>query len=66
MPACPDCGSAFTRRIPRTPMMRLLLIGQHILCSHCGERSLVLFPKLVRATNERPIRRLPQQRRQVY
>lgn len=66
MHTCPDCGSTFTRRIPRTPVMRLLPIGQHILCSHCGERSLILFPQLVRARTEQPIVRLPQQRRSVY
>ena len=64
MSNCPDCGSSFTRRIPRTPMMRLLLIGQHILCSHCGERSLVLFPRKVADAAGRAIVRTPQQRRQ--
>ncbi|MDB5963398.1 MAG: hypothetical protein JWP59_4692 [Massilia sp.] len=66
MSQCPDCGSTFTRRIPRTPMMRLLPFAQHILCSHCGERSLILFPQLVRARAERQIVRKPQARRQVY
>ncbi len=66
MPNCPDCGSTFTRRIPRTPMMRLLLIGKHILCSHCGERSLILFPNFSRARSERPIVRPPQQYRKGY
>lgn len=66
MPHCPDCGSTFTRRIPRTPIMRLLLIGQHILCSHCGERSLILFPNLSRPKVERPVKRPATQRRQEY
>lgn len=62
---CPDCGSTFTRRIPRTPVMRLLPIGRRILCSHCGERSLILFPRTPRVMVEKPIVRTPQQRRQV-
>lgn len=66
MHTCPDCGSTFTRRIARTPLMRLLSIGQHILCSHCGERSLILFPNLVKQREEKPIVRQSQQRRQVY
>lgn len=66
MHTCPDCGSTFTRRIPRTPLMRLLSIGQHILCNHCGERSLILFPQLAREQPEKPIVRPPQQRRQAY
>jgi hypothetical protein len=45
--------------------MRLLPIGQHILCSHCGERSLILFPQLARPRTEKAIVREPQQRRQV-
>ncbi len=47
-------------------MMRLLLIGKHILCSHCGERSLILFPNFSRARSERPIVRPPQQHRKGY
>lgn len=66
MPNCPDCGSSFTRRIPRTVLMRLIPTSSHILCNHCGERSLVLFPQLTRATVERPIVRPAQQRRNVY
>ncbi len=66
MPNCPDCGSTFTRRIPRTPMMRLLMIGKHILCSHCGERSLILFPNMTKNRAERPIVREPMQSRKVY
>lgn len=38
---CPSCGSTFTRRIPRTTLMRLTFVSKHILCSHCGERSLI-------------------------
>lgn len=66
MPNCPDCGSTFTRRIARTRLMRLLPFGQHILCSHCGERSLILLPRLARVTIERSILRAPQRRRKVY
>jgi DNA-directed RNA polymerase subunit RPC12/RpoP len=62
---CPDCGSSFTRRIPRTPLMRLLPTASHILCNHCGERSLVLFPQLARVKAERPIVRPAQHRRSV-
>lgn len=67
MHTCPDCGSNFTRRIPRTPLMRLLHIGQHILCSHCGERNWVVFPQQASAREEQPIvRDMQQQRRKVY
>lgn len=45
MTSCPECGSTYVRRIARTPLMRLLWSSQHILCSDCGERSL-LFPML--------------------
>jgi DNA-directed RNA polymerase subunit RPC12/RpoP len=45
MASCPECGSTYVRRIARTPLMRLLWSSEHILCSDCGERSLV-FPKL--------------------
>lgn len=45
MPSCPECGSTYIRRIARTPLMRILWSSEHILCSDCGERSLV-FPKL--------------------
>lgn len=55
MPNCPDCGSTVTRRIPRTALMRLILIGQHILCRDCGERSLILFPRLARTLVPRPV-----------
>lgn len=46
MASCPECGSSYVRRIPRTPLMRILWSSQHILCSDCGERS-VVFPKLM-------------------
>lgn len=42
MVSCPECGSTYVRRIARTPLMRLLWNSKHILCSDCGERSLVL------------------------
>ena len=45
MSSCPECGSTYVRRIARTPLMRILWSSEHILCSDCGERSLV-FPKL--------------------
>jgi predicted RNA-binding Zn-ribbon protein involved in translation (DUF1610 family) len=45
MAPCPECGSTYVRRISRTPLMRILWKSEHILCSDCGERSLV-FPKL--------------------
>lgn len=45
MVSCPECGSTYVRRIARTPLMRLLWSSKYILCSDCGERSLVL-PKL--------------------
>jgi len=45
MSSCPECGSSYVRRIARTPLMRVLWSSEHILCSDCGERSLV-FPKL--------------------
>ena len=66
MHSCPDCGSTFTRRIARTPLMRLLSIGQYILCSNCGERSLILFPNLVKQREEKPIVRQAKQGRKVY
>ena len=47
MASCPECGSTYVRRIPRTPLMRILWSSKHILCGDCGERSLV-FPKLAR------------------
>lgn len=58
---CPDCGSNVTRRIPRTALMRLLWIGQRILCRDCGERSLILFPKRARGGIGRPVVRVLQQ-----
>lgn len=42
MVSCPECGSTYVRRIARTPLMRLLWNSKYILCSDCGERSLVL------------------------
>jgi hypothetical protein len=47
MASCPECGSSYVRRIPRTPLMRILWSSKHILCSDCGERSLV-FPELMK------------------
>ena len=64
MPICPDCSSAFTRRIPRTGLMRLLPFSKHILCSHCGERSLILLQRRAPLAAERRIVRQPMQRRQ--
>jgi predicted RNA-binding Zn-ribbon protein involved in translation (DUF1610 family) len=57
MPSCPECGSTYIRRIPRTPLMRILWSSEHILCSDCGERSLV-FPRLRKfgAKSRTPIR----------
>ena len=46
MASCPEYGSSYVRRIPRTPLMRILWSSKHILCSDCGERS-VVFPKLM-------------------
>lgn len=66
MHTCPDCGSTFTRRIPRTFLMRLLPMSTHILCNHCGERSLLLFPQLARARVERAVVRPALRRRSVY
>ena len=45
MEKCPDCGSEVTRRIPRAWWMRLFFPSSvRILCSQCGERSLLLRP----------------------
>jgi predicted RNA-binding Zn-ribbon protein involved in translation (DUF1610 family) len=42
MEKCPDCGSEFTRRIPRAWWMRLLFPNSiRIHCSQCGETSLL-------------------------
>lgn len=48
MSYCPACGSDFTRRIARSPVMRLIYASRHILCSDCGQRSLILFPALAK------------------
>jgi DNA-directed RNA polymerase subunit RPC12/RpoP len=59
MNACPECGSQYTRRIPRTLFQRVVLVNsRRILCSNCGERSLVLWPGFFQRT-ERPIVRDP-------
>lgn len=61
MAYCPQCGSDFTRRIARSPMMRLIFTSKHILCSHCGARSLILFPALTRRPQAVAIQRnLPE------
>lgn len=51
--SCPPCGSTFVRRIPRTFMMRIGFVREHILCTNCGERSLI-FP-WVKQNPEKPI-----------
>lgn len=66
MEACPDCGSHFTRRIPRSLFQRVVLVNsKHILCSNCGERSLILWPGVFKRV-ERKIVRAPAARRRVY
>jgi DNA-directed RNA polymerase subunit RPC12/RpoP len=52
MASCPECGSTYVRRIARTPLMRILWSSEHILCSDCGERSLV-FPRLRKLVAQR-------------
>ena len=52
MASCPECGSSYVRRIARTPLMRILWKSEHILCSDCGERSLV-FRKLGKRAAQR-------------
>jgi len=66
MSYCPECGSDFTRRIARSPMMRLIFTSKHILCSDCGERSLILFPALARRPEAAPVQRLVAEHRKVY
>jgi|PersoiStandDraft_1058852.scaffolds.fasta_scaffold88295_2 predicted RNA-binding Zn-ribbon protein involved in translation (DUF1610 family) len=66
MSYCPECGSDFTRRIARSPMMRLIFTSQHILCSNCGERSLILFPALSRRPDPVAIQRTLNEKRKVY
>ena len=66
MSYCPECGSDFTRRIARSPMMRLIFTSKHILCSDCGERSLILFPALARRPDVVPVQRLVAENRKVY
>ena len=62
MAPCPECGSTCVRRIARTPLMRLLWGSEYILCSDCGERSLI-FPKLKKfAANKLADRKLPLRR----
>ncbi|MDL2357582.1 MAG: hypothetical protein QFF03_20195 [Pseudomonadota bacterium] len=63
MDICPDCGSDFTRRIPRAWWMRLLSThSRHILCSRCGQRSLLL--RQAAANGERALlRHVPPARR---
>jgi hypothetical protein len=51
MASCPECGSSYVRRIPRTPLMRILWSSKHILCSDCGERSIV-FPELMKVAEK--------------
>ena len=63
MPSCPECGSTYVRRVARTPSMRLLWGSELLLCSDCGERSLV-FPKLRKFVARHPklhefVKRLP-------
>ncbi|WP_426194968.1 hypothetical protein [Massilia sp. DWR3-1-1] len=57
MAYCPDCGSDFTRRIARSPAMRLIFTSRRILCSDCGARSLILFPALARRRPLVPVQR---------
>jgi hypothetical protein len=46
MEICPDCGSDLTRRIARAWWMRMLFPKSvRIICSRCGERSLIRKPK---------------------
>lgn len=66
MSYCPECGSDFTRRIARSPMMRLIFTSKHILCSNCGERSLILFPALARRPQTVEIQRELPENRKVY
>jgi predicted RNA-binding Zn-ribbon protein involved in translation (DUF1610 family) len=61
MMSCPHCGSTYVRRISRTFLMRLLVNSKHILCSDCGERSLVFSKsrksRKVQKDEQRPARR---------
>lgn len=67
MEACPDCGSQFTRRIPRSLFQRVVLVNsKNILCSNCGERSLILWPGFFKNRVERQIVRSQAVRRRVY
>jgi hypothetical protein len=66
MSYCPECGSDFTRRIARSPAMRLIFTSKHILCSDCGERSLILFPALARRPEPVAIERPLHEARKVY
>lgn len=57
MASCPECGSTYVRRIPRTLLMRIVWSSKHILCGDCGERSLVFpkFGKIVAQSRPQPI-----------
>ncbi|MDB5960721.1 MAG: hypothetical protein JWP59_2015 [Massilia sp.] len=66
MSYCPECGSDFTRRIARSPAMRLIFTSKHILCSDCGVRSLILFPALARRPTLVPVNRPAAIKRAVY
>ncbi len=67
MNACPDCGSHFTRRIPRTLFQRVVLVNsKNILCSNCGERSLVLWPGLFQRAERAIVRPAVVSRRAKY
>ncbi len=66
MSYCPDCGSDFTRRIARSPAMRLIFSSKHILCSNCGVRSFILFPALARRPQVVEVKRPDTIKRAVY
>lgn len=66
MSYCPDCGSDFTRRIARSPAMRLIFTSRHILCSDCGVRSLILFPALAKRPELVPVKRPAAVKLAVY
>jgi DNA-directed RNA polymerase subunit RPC12/RpoP len=65
MAYCPDCGSDFTRRIARSPTMRLIFTSRRILCSDCGVRSLILFPALARRRALVPVQRAQAVKREA-
>jgi len=66
MSYCPDCGSDFTRRIARSPVMRLIFTSKHIMCSDCGVRSFILFPALARRAPVVAVQRPQTGKRKVY